>query len=137
MIQILLASHGPLAGAMKETIRFILGKKDNIHTLCAYVDNDSMDLEALVDKWVSRMEEESTWVVLTDVFGGSVNNEFMNRLSQKKFHLLAGMNLPLLAELAAYKDIPDENEIKRILSDARASIQYCSPPDRDDGEDEF
>ena len=45
MEQFLLASHGSLARAMKETAAFLLGTNENVHCLCAYVDEASMNLE--------------------------------------------------------------------------------------------
>ena len=49
MEQFLLASHGSLARAMKETAAFLLGTNENVHCLCAYVDEASMNLEQMVD----------------------------------------------------------------------------------------
>ena len=48
MEQFLLASHGSLARAMKETAAFLLGTNENVHCLCAYVDEASMNLEQMV-----------------------------------------------------------------------------------------
>lgn len=48
MEQFLLASHGSLARAMKETAAFLLGANENVHCLCAYVDEASMNLEKMV-----------------------------------------------------------------------------------------
>ena len=45
MEQFLLASHGSLARAMKETAAFLLGTNENVHCLCAYVDEASMNLD--------------------------------------------------------------------------------------------
>ena len=127
MIQILLASHGPLAEGLKETAEYVLGKKDNIHTLCAYRDEASMDLDSLAERWM----------VLTDAFGGSVSHAFMNRLSKGGFYLMAGMNLPLLMELAVCEDRPDEGGMERILADARDSIKCFIQIEETIQDDEF
>ena len=137
MIQILLASHGPLAEGLKETAEYVLGKKDNIHTLCAYRDEASMDLDSLAERWTDRMKEEGGWVVLKDAFGGSVSHAFMNRLSKGGFYLMAGMNLPLLMELAVCEDRPDEGGMERILADARDSIKCFIQIEETIQDDEF
>lgn len=77
MEQFLLASHGSLARAMKETAAFLLGTNENVHCLCAYVDEASMNLEQMVGEWAAGRKTEEHWTVITDIFGGSVNNEFM------------------------------------------------------------
>ena len=115
----------------------MLGKKDNIHTLCAYRDEASMDLDSLAERWTDRMKEEGGWVVLTDAFGGSVSHAFMNRLSKGGFYLMAGMNLPLLMELAVCEDRPDEGGMERILADARDSIKCFIQIEETIQDDEF
>ena len=79
MNKILLASHGPLANGMKKTAEFLMGQNENVETLCAYVDEQSKDLPAMVEKWMNERNPEDQWVVITDIFGGSINNEFMSR----------------------------------------------------------
>ena len=54
MNKILLASHGPLANGMKKTAEFLMGQNENVETLCAYVDEQSKDLPAMVEKWMNE-----------------------------------------------------------------------------------
>ena len=96
MNKILLASHGPLANGMKKTAEFLMGQNENVETLCAYVDEQSKDLPAMVEKWMNERNPEDQWVVITDIFGGSINNEFMIRAQEGGYWLIAGMNLPLV-----------------------------------------
>ena len=82
MNKILLTSHGPLANGMKKTAEFLMGQNENVETLCAYVDEQSKDLPAMVEKWMNERNPEDQWVVITDIFGGSINNEFMIRAQE-------------------------------------------------------
>ena len=99
MEQFLLASHGSLARAMKETAAFLLGTNENVHCLCAYVDEASMNLEQMVGEWAAGRKTEEHWTVITDIFGGSVNNEFMKYAGDPGVNLVAGMSLPLVIGL--------------------------------------
>ena len=92
MEQFLLASHGSLARAMKETAAFLLGTNENVHCLCAYVDEASMNLEQMVGEWAAGRKTEEHWTVITDIFGGSVNNEFMKYAGDPGVNLVAGMS---------------------------------------------
>ncbi len=89
MNKILLASHGPLANGMKKTAEFLMGQNENVETLCAYVDEQSKDLPAMVEKWMNERNPEDQWVVITDIFGGSINNEFMIRAQEGGYWLIA------------------------------------------------
>ena len=62
MEQFLLASHGSLARAMKETAAFLLGTNENVHCLCAYVDEASMNLEQMVGEWAAGRGAVRGWV---------------------------------------------------------------------------
>lgn len=136
MVKILLASHGPLAKAMKDTAAFLLGENENVHSICAYVDEASKDLQRMVDQWQQQKDKEDTWIVLTDVFGGSVNNEFMNRLDKDCYYLIAGMNLPLLIALISMGDDLDEDGLLEVFEEAKEAMVYCNPMLQQDTEDE-
>lgn len=127
MNKILLASHGPLAKAMKKTAEFIMGENDNVQYLCAYVDEDSMDLPRMIDCWEKEKRQEDIWIVITDIFGGSVNNEFMTRAKNDSFYLLAGMSLPLVLSLWTEEDIVDQGQIQNIVADAaKETVVFCN-----------
>ena len=68
-------------------------------------------------------------IVITDIFGGSVNNLFMEEIPlNKNIHLITGLNLPLVLNLLGEQEnylIPEEliqNSIE-ISSDA---VKYCN-----------
>ena len=77
MRKLLLASHGPLARAMRETLQLFCGEDPRVKVLCAYVDEDTMDVNELIDFWDRSRDPADQWIVITDVYGGSVNNAFM------------------------------------------------------------
>lgn len=89
MNKILLASHGYLAQGMKSSLEILMGTNDRIECLCAYVDDDSRDVAALIDAWMETRDPADSWFVVTDIFGGSVNNEFIQRQTDGSFTLKA------------------------------------------------
>jgi fructoselysine and glucoselysine-specific PTS system IIA component len=104
----------------------ILGKQQDIHTLCAYVD-ENQDVTGQVAELLASLPEQDEVIVITDIFAGSVNNEVIRYLHQPKFHLIAGLNLPLVIGLLISADEPDtEKLIHEALFSARESIQYCN-----------
>lgn len=129
MRQYILASHGYLAQGMKSSLELILGDGAGtyeIKTLCAYVD-ENQDLASQIEALLASSGEEDQVVVLTDIFGGSVNNEFIKYMDRYPFYLVAGMSLPLLVELATSSQNPDlEGAIARAVSNAAGSLVYCN-----------
>ena len=137
MKRLLLASHGPLARAMKSTLELFTGPEERVSALCAYVDDDSMDVEALIDRWASARVEGDEWIVVTDIFGGSINNAFMQRLGDSSIRLIAGMSLPLAIELVAQLDAIDDAGLSSLVARVGAEgTRLCSMPvDCNDDED--
>ena len=92
------ASHGSFANGLLNSVELILGKQPDIHTLCAYVEEEA-DLTQQVEALMARFPAQDELIVITDIFAGSVNNEFVRFLSRPHFHLLSGLNLPLIIDL--------------------------------------
>lgn len=126
MIKLLLASHGDLADGICSSLKIIMGEQGNIRTLCAYT-KEEFDLRSEVWEILNDLSYEDKLIVVTDIFGGSVNNEFMNNLNRNNLYLIAGLNLPLVIELATISDEDNiEEQIKSALEDSKNSIQYCN-----------
>jgi fructoselysine and glucoselysine-specific PTS system IIA component len=137
MRYILLASHGRLAEGMLQTVEMIMGAQRDIWTLSAYVEEQA-DLHSQIREVLQKLGEDDELIVVSDIFGGSVNNEFMNTLEDKRIHLIAGMNLPLVIELITLKHIEMDTKqlIQTALKNSKASNKYCNATVAVDFEDE-
>ena len=124
MTRIVLASHGRLADGMKDTLSFILGDLPNVSTICAYVDQD-VSLRSQIDQAFAEFSPEDVVVVVTDLFGGSVNNEFMALLGERDFILVAGMNMPTLVELVSEGASTVEG-VQSVVERGKQSILVCN-----------
>ncbi len=126
MIRYLFASHGPLASGMAESVTFIAGKEKHIDTICAYMD-PSVSLAQQIEDVFNTYDSNDDVVVLTDLYGGSVNNEFVNLLQKKKFYLVAGMSMALVIQMLMTLDESDiENSIKNAVNEGKTSVIYCN-----------
>ena len=120
------ASHGTLARGVLDSVELILGKQTDISTLCAYVE-EQRDLTEQIAELMQRIPDEDEIVAISDIFAGSVNNEFVRFLQRPRFHLVAGLNLPLVIDLLISGDEPDTRKlIEEALISSRESIQYCN-----------
>ena len=106
---------------------FIVVKSAKIYTICAYV-KEGITLESQINELFDSFPEDDEMIVVTDIFGGSVNNEFMQRLQNRRFWLVSGMNLPLVIQLAMAEDGGCISEsIKEALETGREMICFCNP----------
>lgn len=129
MRKFLLASHAYFAEGIYSSLRMILGDQKNIDTICAYT-TDNYDLKKEIASILKSLQADDELIIITDIFGGSVNNEFMNIIGEtdKKIYLVSGLNLPLLIELVS-REFDDGNTcdiIEQSLLSSRKMIQFCN-----------
>lgn len=125
--KLLIATHSVFADGIKNAMELVTGEQNSVSTLCAYT-NDMTEVETPIKEIIDALCDDEELIVTTDIFGGSVNNEFMKYLSKSNIYLIAGVNLPLLFELIM--NLESENTIQMIetaVKNARKQLQYCNP----------
>ena len=122
--KLLIATHSVFADGIKNAMELVTGEQNSVSTLCAYT-NDMTEVETPIKEIIDALCDDEE---LIDIFGGSVNNEFMKYLSKSNIYLIAGVNLPLLFELIM--NLESENTVQMIetaVKNARKQLQYCNP----------
>ncbi|MCQ8213646.1 MULTISPECIES: PTS sugar transporter subunit IIA [unclassified Cetobacterium] len=120
MIQFIVATHGKFAEGIKTSIELIIGNIDNLEILNCYI-TQNFNLKEEVEFILKKYPKEEL-IVLTDIFGGSVNNEFLENISNyKNLNIVSGVNLPLILTL-----IEKQNDYDNIKELIRESIEECS-----------
>ncbi len=133
----ILASHGKLADGLRRSVEMILGQQKNLVTLCAY-EEDGYCIEREIENIFHTITEDTDFIVLTDILGGSVNNEFIKVKEKYDFYLISGMNLPLLIELLLNQTEEDTKEyIRRALSNSKKTIDIFEETNSADYMDVF
>ena len=125
--KLLIATHSVFADGIKNAMELVTGEQNSVSTLCAYT-NDMTEVETPIKQIIDALCDDEELIVTTDIFGGSVNNEFMKYLSKSNIYLIAGVNLPLLFELIM--NLESENTVQMIetaVKNARKQLQYCNP----------
>ena len=104
-MKIILVSHGKLAKGMKDTVEMIAGRQDNLEAYEAYKNGTSDDSFIGDIKHSLDKDSNESAVIITDVLGGSVNNEMTQLLKDHhNLTVLTGMNLPLVITLVTTAD---------------------------------
>lgn len=97
-MEIVLASHGSLASGMKSAVEMILGETDFI----TCYDLEEYKMPSTIFEILKNEKEK---IIVTDIFGGSVNNSLL-KLTENNL-LISGMNLGLVLELCLHRNDAD------------------------------
>ncbi|NLU09509.1 MAG: PTS sugar transporter subunit IIA [Tepidanaerobacter acetatoxydans] len=122
MKKILIAAHGKFAEGIRSSAEIILGKQENLYTINAYLDETPVKQQ--LDEFFKGVDlEKDTLLVITDVFGGSVNQAIISNYQKDNIKVITGVNLPLLLELIMLdeEDVTDD-KIRSIVNKAREQV---------------
>ena len=127
MKKFLIATHGELSRELVDTSKLIIGSLTNIEYFCMTTDKSTDDAEKEIRSILSNNKDSEEFVVLTDVFGGSVANICTNLLLQGfKFELLTGENLPMLLSILLLVEEDTKLIVKSGLEEAKNGIVYVN-----------
>ena len=126
MNRIILASHGGLSAGMKDTVQMILGEMPNLYALATLRD-ETEPITVAARRLLDGFAAEDAVYIVTDVMGGSVNNEMLTLLPEyPAVHLICGMNASLVLTLASNDEALTQDELAECIADAKAQIIDCN-----------
>lgn len=127
MRKFFISSHGSLASGFLSSAKVLLGEGNtaNITVFDAYLDQDTV--ESHVEAWLKTLKPEDQGIMLSDLYGGSVNSVLYRYTSGQVF-LIAGVNLALVLELAAQPEAPvDAAMLEDLARQSGQMIRLCLP----------
>lgn len=126
MNKIILASHGGMSAGVKDTLSMVLGDVPNIYTAAAFRDEKKSILDR-VRRILDSFDASDKVYILTDVLGGSVNNDIMTLLGDyPDLTIICGMNLSLVLALAMADGPVSGEELENLIEQAREQIVDCT-----------
>lgn len=126
MLKILIATHGTFANGVKSALEIILGEKNHVSCLNAFMNEQS--LNELIETYFTTISPEDSLIILADLFGGSVNQTLISALKRERTWLICGFNLALVLEICLLDEASqfDENQICEIVMNAKNEIQLMN-----------
>lgn len=126
MKKIIIASHQYLAKGLKSTLEYIVPNTVEVIDINAYIENISVENQILTS--LEQCNEEEQIFVFTDLLGGSVNQEFINKISKYNIELIAGANLPIIMTIVLSLGEQDlsKDEIRVAIEEARNQLVYVN-----------
>ncbi|WP_040215052.1 PTS sugar transporter subunit IIA [Clostridium polynesiense] len=126
MIKILIASHGYYAKGAESALEIIIGNRSNVTYLSAYVEDKSLKED--VEEYFKGVSEEDSVIILTDLFGGSVNQTLTSYVKRENTYIISGFNLALLLEILLLDSDSsvDVNRLREIVEGSRQQIIFLN-----------
>lgn len=120
MYKIIVASHGPMAQGMKDSLEFVMGPAENVTALC--LDEEGIAKFTESAKKLLAEQKGKEILVMVDFLFGSPFNEFSKLAAgyEGKMEIITGVNLPALVEAVSSQESGENMEtvIPRIKESA-------------------
>ena len=120
MLKIFLSSHGHMASGIKSSLEILIGNTDKITVFDAYVDEKNV--QDVLDNFYKTVSEDDEVLLLSDLYGGSVNQVMFTYLNRPNTRLVSGVNLALVLELAIKETISD-SELEELVETSRMMMK--------------
>ena len=120
MLKIFLSSHGTLASGIKKSVEILVGESDKLVTFDAYVNDEQ--LKDAIESFFKETNEEDDKVLLSDLYGGSVNQKMYLYLNRPNTYLIAGVNLALVLDLLMQENV-NEMYLNELVEKSRMMLR--------------
>lgn len=122
----IIITHGRLAAELVNTVEGILGKAENLHSLCAEDLCDSVVVERIRN--IIEDCDKDKVVLFVDYSGGSCyRNSARATSGVDGIKVISGVNLPMLLDFMTKRRIMGFDEmVEHLIKRGRESIVYTS-----------
>lgn len=116
MIGLVVVAHFNLGREMVAATELIVGKQEQFIAVDIFPDDQ---VEKTKEKIVAAIKGSDTGdgvIILTDMFGGTPSNISLSFLEEDKIEVVAGVNLPMLIKLVAYREGRSLDELADFIT---------------------
>ena len=116
MIGLVVVAHFNLGREMVAATELIVGKQEQFIAVDIFPDDQ---VEKTKEKIVAAIKGSDTGdgvIILTDMFGGTPSNISLSFLEEDKVEVVAGVNLPMLIKLVAYREGRSLDELANFIT---------------------
>ncbi|HEY9163797.1 MAG TPA: PTS sugar transporter subunit IIA [Magnetovibrio sp.] len=103
MIGIVLVTHGRLAEELVAAMEHVVGPQERVAAVCIGPDDDMEERRTQILDNISKVDDGSGAILLTDMFGGTPSNLAISVIDKANVEVIAGVNLPMLIKLASVR----------------------------------
>lgn len=122
MLKVFLASHAHLASGLKSSLLIFMSECLNLTVYDAYTEGDTTTIQEHLDAFYESVAPEDEVLLLSDIYGGSVNTAMCAYLDRPHTRLVTGVNLSFLIEVMAENTLSDER-LDQIIQTSREFLR--------------
>lgn len=136
--KLILATHGKLSEGMMHSVQMIAGHNEDLSCMGMMPGEHYQPMVDKVEAMVKN-NPDIQYIIVTDLFGGSVCNGMTMLTGYPNVKLLAGMNMGLVINLLLTPGRLTEEQITEIVNESREALMVVQPvkPDAAGDEDFF
>jgi len=129
MIGILLIAHGTLGTSLAHCASHVMGGAPPLFKqLGVSIDDDPVDLLPRAHEMVRNLNDEGCGgvLVLSDIYGATPCNIASRLVSAGRVDGVAGVNLPMLVRALAYRNLPLDQLVAKVMEGGTAGIVHIN-----------
>ncbi|HOJ00929.1 MAG TPA: PTS sugar transporter subunit IIA [Anaerolineaceae bacterium] len=126
-VGIVVCTHSALADSFKQAIEMLMGPQECFETIGLYEGDDIMDLSKKIIEQIRNMGSHKN-VIFTDLFGASPTNAAAMTLVDIDAAVIAGVNLPMIAEILSVRNqyLDFDDLLNDIVAKGKDSIRIIT-----------
>ena len=122
MKRVILASHGSLAEGMLSAVKMILGNDGGCQAYGLDTYEEPKKIYELIESEIKK-EPNTQFIVITDINGGSVQNQLLQLCAYENVYVQTGMCLAMVLEIILFQEEKKAEEfVPSIVKTASASM---------------
>ena len=133
MLKLFLSSHGHMASGVKSSVEILCGSNNNLTVFDAYVDQQCV--KDVLDEFYKTVTDNDQVILLSDLYGGSVNQQMYLYLDKPNTTLVAGVNLALVLELTTRESITND-ELNELVEQSRQMLRIVEKETTEETEEQ-
>ena len=139
--KVVLVSHGKLSAGMASAVEMVFGKNEDLSYLGLTPDGNVVELIGGLREQVAANPNDQ-YIVVADIFGGSVCNQSLQQLSEfDNVRLVSGMNMGLVVSILAMPGELSDEMLAQMVAESRDGVKVVELIKADapvnDGADDF
>ena len=140
MVQIIVASHGPLSVSIVKSASLITGSSGvaDIKTISITMETSAEEARKAVETVLGSFDENDEILALTDIYGGSITRVITEYIGLRKIDVITGVNLGILLEAILMKDTLEYDElVNYLIENGKNGIRHINTELESEGDEEI
>lgn len=140
MVQIIVASHGPLSASIVKSASLIAGISSiaDIKTISITMETSVEEARKAIETVLDSFNENDEILALTDIYGGSITRVISDYIGVRKIDVITGVNLGILLEAILMKDTLEYDElVNYLIENGKNGIRHINTELESEGDEEI